>query len=58
MNQPALSARAAAFQSAARLRMLQLQANTKQLQKELEPVSTSVRSTWKDGQGPTSTRPI
>lgn len=53
-----LKRRAWDTQSASRLRMLQLQANAKQLQKELEPVSTSVRSTWKDGQGPTSTRPV
>lgn len=58
MNQPYLSARAAAFQSAARLRMLQQLNTNKELQKQLQPVSNSVRTTWADGQGPVSTRPV
>jgi hypothetical protein len=53
-----LSARAAAIQSASRLRMLQAAATHKELQKQLKPVSNSIRTTWADGQGPTSTRPV
>ncbi len=58
MNRPSLSARAAAIQSASRLRMLQAAATHKELEKQLKPVSVSIRTKWAEGQGPVSTRPV